>query len=138
MAFLHGVKERKTPSLSAQASFAPFSLKVAWSGKSLILSLVAFLHFQDVARRCFCPPGEEALFPCTPYRTALCRPCPAGRYSTSHDHAPCTRCRPCPADRAEVTPCQATHPAVCVERETLRGACMGVRCKYSFTTTCHM
>ena len=34
--FLHKVKERKTPSLSAQASFAPFSLKVAWSGKSLI------------------------------------------------------------------------------------------------------
>ena len=37
LAFLHRVKERKTPSLSAQASFAPFSLKVAWSGKSLIL-----------------------------------------------------------------------------------------------------
>ena len=35
------VKERKTPSLSAQASFAPFSLKVAWSGKSL---------FQVIAR----------------------------------------------------------------------------------------
>ena len=37
LAFLHKVKERKTPSLSAQASFAPFSLKVAWSGKSLIV-----------------------------------------------------------------------------------------------------
>ena len=37
LTFLHRVKERKTPSLSAQASFAPFSLKVAWSGKSLIL-----------------------------------------------------------------------------------------------------
>ena len=36
LAFLHRVKERKTPSLSAQASFTPFSLKVAWSGKSLI------------------------------------------------------------------------------------------------------
>ena len=36
LAFLLRVKERKTPSLSAQASFAPFSLKVAWSGKSLI------------------------------------------------------------------------------------------------------
>ena len=36
LAFLHRVKERKTPSLSAQASFAPFSLKVVWSGKSLI------------------------------------------------------------------------------------------------------
>ena len=36
LAFLHRVKERKTPSLSAHASFAPFSLKVAWSGKSLI------------------------------------------------------------------------------------------------------
>ena len=36
LAFLHRVKERKTPSLSAQASFAPSSLKVAWSGKSLI------------------------------------------------------------------------------------------------------
>ena len=35
LAFLHRVKERKTPSLSAQASFAPSSLKVAWSGKSL-------------------------------------------------------------------------------------------------------
>ena len=35
LAFLHRVKERKTPSLSPQASFAPFSLKVAWSGKSL-------------------------------------------------------------------------------------------------------
>ena len=34
--FLLRVKVRKTPSLSAQASFAPFSLKVAWSGKSLI------------------------------------------------------------------------------------------------------
>ena len=37
MALLHMVKERKTPSLSAQTSFAPFSLKVAWSGKSLIM-----------------------------------------------------------------------------------------------------
>ena len=37
LALLHRVKERKTPSLSAQSSFAPFSLKVAWSGKSLIL-----------------------------------------------------------------------------------------------------
>ena len=36
LAFLHRVKERKTPSLSAQASFAPSSLQVAWSGKSLI------------------------------------------------------------------------------------------------------
>ena len=33
LALLHRVKERKNPSLSAQASFAPFSLKVAWSGK---------------------------------------------------------------------------------------------------------
>ena len=41
LAFLHRVKERKTPSLSAQASFAPFSLKVAWSGKSLIPTLDA-------------------------------------------------------------------------------------------------
>ena len=39
LAFLHRVKERKTPSLSAQAIFAPFSLKVAWSGKSLIMFL---------------------------------------------------------------------------------------------------
>ena len=36
MALLHRVKERKAPSLSAQASFTPFSLKVAWSGNSLI------------------------------------------------------------------------------------------------------
>ena len=36
LALSHKVKERKTPSLSAQASFAPFHLKVAWSGKSLI------------------------------------------------------------------------------------------------------
>ena len=35
LAFLQRVKERKTPSLSAQASFAHISLKVAWSGKSL-------------------------------------------------------------------------------------------------------
>ena len=40
LAFLHRVKERKTPSLSAQASFAPFSLKVAWSGKSLIVTCI--------------------------------------------------------------------------------------------------
>ena len=39
LALLHRVKERKTPSLSAQASFAPFSLKVAWSGKYFIVSL---------------------------------------------------------------------------------------------------
>ena len=32
----HWVKERKPLSLSAQASCAPFSLKVVWSGKSLI------------------------------------------------------------------------------------------------------
>ena len=44
LAFLHRVKERKTPSLSAQASFAPFSLKVAWSGKSLIRWLLVWLH----------------------------------------------------------------------------------------------
>ena len=36
LAFLHRVKEGQTPSLSAQASFALFSLKVAWSGKTLI------------------------------------------------------------------------------------------------------
>ena len=36
LALLHRVKERETPSLSTLASFAPFSLKVAWSGKSLI------------------------------------------------------------------------------------------------------
>ena len=36
LTLLHRVKERKTPSLSAQASFAPFSLKVMWSGKSPI------------------------------------------------------------------------------------------------------
>ena len=36
LVFLHRVKERKTPSLSAQASFAPLSLKGAWSGESLI------------------------------------------------------------------------------------------------------
>ena len=36
LALLHKVKEKKTPSLSAHASFAPFSLKVAWSGKPLI------------------------------------------------------------------------------------------------------
>ena len=36
LAFLHRLKERKTSSLSPQASFAPFFLKVAWSGKSLI------------------------------------------------------------------------------------------------------
>ena len=47
LALLHRVKERKTPSLSAQASFAPFSLKVAWSGKSLI-----WAHFvQGVSQR---------------------------------------------------------------------------------------
>ena len=54
LAFLHRVKERKTPSLSAQASFAPFSLKVAWSGKSLIgpledmsniISVIQFLAY---------------------------------------------------------------------------------------------
>ena len=39
LAFLHRVKERKTPSLSVQASFAFFSLKVAWYGKSLIPDL---------------------------------------------------------------------------------------------------
>ena len=38
LAFLHRVKESKTPSLSAQASFEPFYLKVAWSGKSLIIN----------------------------------------------------------------------------------------------------
>ena len=37
LALLNRVKERKTPSLSAQASFAPFSRKVVWSGKSLIV-----------------------------------------------------------------------------------------------------
>ena len=36
LAILHRVKERKTPSLFSQASFAPFSLKVGWSGKTLI------------------------------------------------------------------------------------------------------
>ena len=39
LALLDRVKERKTPSLSAQASSAPFSLKVAWPGKSLIREL---------------------------------------------------------------------------------------------------
>ena len=42
LALLHRVKERKTPSLSAHASFAPFSLKVAWSGKSLIYTVTKY------------------------------------------------------------------------------------------------
>ena len=36
LAKLHRAKERETPSLSNQARFAPFTLKVAWSGISLI------------------------------------------------------------------------------------------------------
>ena len=40
LALLHRVKERTTPSLSELASFAPFSLKMAWSGKSLIVQRV--------------------------------------------------------------------------------------------------
>ena len=44
LALLHRVKERKAPSLSALASFAPFSLKVAWSGKSLIRGLPPLFH----------------------------------------------------------------------------------------------
>ena len=62
LAFLHRVKERKTPSLSAQASFAPFSLKVAWSGKSLILTFlrpvscsgVCFLSSSWMSLTCCC------------------------------------------------------------------------------------
>ena len=40
LALLHRVKDRKTPSLSAQTSFALFSLKVAWSEKSLIVTYI--------------------------------------------------------------------------------------------------
>ena len=36
LAKLHRAKERQPPSLSNQARFAPFTLKVAWSGISLI------------------------------------------------------------------------------------------------------
>ena len=36
LAKLHRAKERQHPSLSNQARFAPFTLKVAWSGISLI------------------------------------------------------------------------------------------------------
>ena len=49
LAFLHRVKERKTPSLSAQASFSPFSLKVAWSGKSLIQVCCNMVYLQSVS-----------------------------------------------------------------------------------------
>ena len=45
--FLHRVKERKTPSLSAQASFAPYSLQVAWSGKSLISKIYLYWKFPN-------------------------------------------------------------------------------------------
>ena len=38
LAKLHRTKERKPPSLSNQARFAPFTLKVAWSGISLIVA----------------------------------------------------------------------------------------------------
>ena len=45
LALLHRVKERKTPTMSAQASFAPFSLKVAWSWKRLIgITCISFLR----------------------------------------------------------------------------------------------
>ena len=47
LAFLHRVKERKTPSLSAQGSFAPFSLKVVLSGKSLIGSNFEVMQICD-------------------------------------------------------------------------------------------
>ena len=50
LAFLHRLKERKTPSLSAQASFAPFSLKVAWSGKSLIAHVMSLIFLSHVDR----------------------------------------------------------------------------------------
>ena len=48
LAFFHRVKERKTPSLSAQASFAPSSLKVAWSGKSLIRDTFSCAQYLDM------------------------------------------------------------------------------------------
>ena len=49
LALLRRVKEWKTPSLSAQASFAPFSLKVTWSGKSLIDCLYLLLQTYPVS-----------------------------------------------------------------------------------------
>ena len=44
LAYWHRFKEKKTPSLSNQARFAPFTLKVAWSGKSFITCISPFSH----------------------------------------------------------------------------------------------
>ena len=62
LAFLHRLKERKTPSLSAQASFAPFSLKVAWSGKSLIPGVAPF-SFRIVITDLFVHRGQKSYTP---------------------------------------------------------------------------
>ena len=47
LAFLHRDKERKTPSLSAQASFAPFSLKVLGLENPLLES-EPLHHYGDI------------------------------------------------------------------------------------------
>ena len=77
LAFLHRVKERKTPSLSAQASFAPFSLKVAWSGKSLIAKTVTGdrVHILNSICRAVNSPG----FPGTIPDFEPCPGCPGRR-----------------------------------------------------------
>ena len=63
LALLHRVKERKTPSLSAQASFAPFPLKVALSGKSLI-KVRKILSWQSLQITGVKPLGEELFMLC--------------------------------------------------------------------------
>ena len=79
LALLHRVKERKTSSLSTQASFAPFSLKVAWSGKSLIndQSLISFVP-QTVPRRPSAQSNRPLAF--TKCRARAERACPEFHY----------------------------------------------------------
>ena len=66
LALLHRVKETKTPSLSAQASFASFSLKVAWSGKSLIN--------RPTYRNIFSPQQNKEILQSKPFFSAECPP----------------------------------------------------------------
>ena len=90
LALLHRAKEGKRPSLSNQAVFAPFPLKVAWSGISFIapgapklelrqnqhLYSMSILRYGHILVTIFCNFHVDAkMVPCTMsiLRNTLCR-----------------------------------------------------------------
>uniref|UniRef100_A0A5K3FMD9 Death domain-containing protein n=1 Tax=Mesocestoides corti TaxID=53468 RepID=A0A5K3FMD9_MESCO len=74
-----------------------------------------FVEAQSTCQSCTkCPPGHGAERPCDWNRDSLCKPCPAGTWSSSTSATEtCQTCRKCKPGQIEMRPCSATHNTLC-------------------------